>query len=110
MTNLHFLDQWAAEQAKLTVTKDDVFGRFDDNYQRIDAGMVVARGDQVCPVWGDKLPYKSVTVVVPELAVHNGQLSDVEYWLSFVHGGGNISRRKSMPDGTVAIRSNYMAW
>lgn len=100
----------AREQAGFRLTKDDVFGRFNDDYQRIDDGMLVARSEQVCPIWGDILPYKSVTVVVPELDVHDGKVREVEYWLMFVHGGDSISKRKSMPDGSVAIRSNYMAW
>jgi len=105
-----FLSRVAAEQASLRVTKEDVFGKFDETHTRIDNGMIVARQDQVCPIWGDVLPYKSVTVVIPELGVHDGIIGDVEYWLTFVHGGDNISKRRSMPDGTVAIRSNYTAW
>lgn len=100
----------AQEQAGFRVTKDAVFGKFDENHERIDAGMVVARTGDICPIWGDEVRYKSVTVVVPELAVHDGQVREVEYWLTFVHGDGCISKRKSMPDGTVAIRSDYMCW
>ena len=105
-----FLEQIASEQADLRVTKDDVFGRFDENHQRLDDGMVVARSEMICSIFGDKVPYKSVTVVIPELMVHDGWIGDVEYWLVFVHGGDCISKRKSMPDGSVAIRSNYMCW
>jgi hypothetical protein len=96
-----FLSRLDQEQAELRIIKDDVFG---------PNGMVVANSEEVCPIFGDKVPYKSVTVVVPELSVHDGLIGDVEYWLDFVQGDGSVSQRRSMPDGTVALRSDYMAW
>lgn len=106
-----FIERIAEEQKNLRVTKDDVFGRYDhDTHQRIDDGMVVARHDQVCPIWGDVLPYKSVTVVVPAEHVRAQRVPEVIYWLTFVHGADCVSRRWSIPDGTVAIRSDYTAW
>jgi hypothetical protein len=104
-----------------SITQDDVWGTFDEiTMSRINRGMLVARGmpsdltpaelkasglPTLCPVWKDKLPYKSVTVICP---------ADVEdqvtYWLEYVHGGGCISKRKKLADGNVALRSNYMCW
>ncbi len=65
---------------------------------------VVGNCEQVCPVWGDKLPYKSVTVTV--------SLEDEEaaaYCLESAHGG-QWTRRKVHSDGTVSLRSNYVCW
>jgi hypothetical protein len=96
-----FMARLEQEQELLRITKDDVFG---------PNGMVVANSGEVCPIFGDRVPYKSVTVVIPELSVHDGLIGDVEYWLDFVQGDGSVSQRRSMPDGTVALRSDYMAW
>lgn len=100
----------AQEQAGFRVTKDAVFGKFDENHERIDAGMVVARTGDICPIWGDEVRYKSVTIVVPEEYVREHRVIEVIYWLTFVHGENSVSRRWSLPDGTVAIRSDYMCW
>ena len=102
------------ESGKLT--KEDVWGRFDENYKMIDNGMVVARGlpsgyesesdlPTICPIWNEKLPYKSVTVVTDQALV-----DDVIYWLEYVHGGGSVSKMKKINGDKVAIRSNYMCW
>lgn len=90
-------------------TKDDVFGHWTEDHKKIDDGMVVARGhhenDVICPIFGDVIPWKSVTVVCDE-----DDVAEVEYWCVFVHGGDCFSAYKDLPDGKVAIRSNYMAW
>lgn len=107
---------------KNTLTKDDVWGTFDENYNLLTRGLIVAQGfggepsklkeweeklkvKSVCPIWKDKLPYKSVTVVCEE-----EQLSDVINWLSYVHGGDCISRELKLPNGKFALRSNYTCW
>lgn len=93
-----------------TIQKVDVFGEFDFKAnKKISDGMVVASGkygeNTTCPVFGDDVPWKSVTVICkPE------QESEVVYWLGYVHGGGNISNRRVLDDGRIALRSNYMAW
>ena len=111
---------------------DDVFGKTTDHkherpFTRITNGMLVARGlpyeegspealkiqnnsddkpiPMVCPVMGDKLPYKSVSVVCKI-----EQIQAVEYWLQYVHGGGCVEFVKDLHDGTALIRSNYMCW
>jgi len=105
-----------------TLTQEDVFGRVIESHwknnvpntewiptKRISKGMVVASQAKgypnICPIWKDKIPYKSVTVVCPEEFE-----GDCEYWLEFVHGGGSISRRKKLPGGKIALRSDYQAW
>jgi len=106
------------------VTKDDVWGKYTDDLKLLDRGMIVAQGyigdkyyeeglgawkkkvqtTNVCPVWKDELPYKSVTVVCLK-----EQEDEVKYWLSHVHGGES-EKTKTLPDGKVAIRSNYQCW
>lgn len=58
-----------------------------------------------CPVWGDKLPYKSITVIV-DAADRDAAIHSCEY----VHGGGAVSKTKKLPNGKLAIRANYMCW
>lgn len=105
--------------------KDDVFGKFDVNHKRIDNGRLVANGyaeidpkyfpqekydllvsklPHICPIWKDKIPWKSLTVVCS-----NDEVNEVLYWLSYVHGG-EVSRMKKLPNGKVAIRSDYQCW
>jgi len=87
-----------------TITKEDVWGKYDDvNHKIIDEGMVVARQGK-CPIFGDELPYKSVTLVCTD-----DQLYDVLYWIDYVHGANSVSKILTMDDG-IAIRSDYMAW
>lgn len=109
------------------LTMDDVWGKVDEHsLTLLTKGMIVARGlpqvdkymtqakrDEIisrtypttCPVWKDELMYKSVTVICEE-----GQVDEVSYWLEYVHGGGSISDIQTLPDGKVALRSNYMCW
>ena len=61
------------------------------------------QGD-VCPVWGDIVPWKSLTVIVPP-ELENA----ATYCLACMHGAG-YSRRKVLEDGRVAFRSDYAAW
>ncbi len=60
--------------------------------------------EQVCPVWGDKIPYKSATIIVPA-----DEEDAATYCLACAHGG-DYARRKVLGDGRIAIRSDYMAW
>jgi len=110
------------------MTKDDVWGKLvvDGVEEHVGAsgkyassvkghfegGYIVARGhghDDAppvkCPVFGDEVPYKSVTAVFPA-AIE----SDVTYWLGYVQGGDCVSKRKVLPDGRVAVRADYMCW
>ena len=86
--------------------QEDVWGKYDEaTYKMIHRGMVVARSDETCPVWGDTPGYKSVTVICTKK-----QEQDVRYWLEFVHGNDCVLMAKTLADGRVAIRSDYMCW
>lgn len=96
------------------LTQEDVWGKFKesqfdgDKYtptRRVSKGMVVASSEEKCPVWHDKVPYKAVTVVCKK-----SQVSDVTYWLEFVHGGDSVTKYKELPRGKVAMRSEYQCW
>jgi len=108
----------AKYQKTLSLTMDEVLG---NNGHK---GLVVARGlpsmskkemDALkkegynhptrCPIWGDTLPYKSLTVVCEEK-----DYEAVDYWLGYIHGGENISGCEKQKDGKIAMRSNYMCW
>lgn len=88
-------------EKKLALTKEDVWG----DYEKGTKGMIVASSGDICPIFKDKVPYKSVTVVCTE-----PQLHEVKYWLAYVHGGGCIHTEIDMPDGRIAIRSDYQCW
>jgi len=115
------------EAPALVLTKEDVWGKFDmETMTLVDQGMVVARGlpkvdgnyfteaerqriiakiPDVCPIWEEVLPYKSVTVVCDA-----AQREEVESWLAYVHGGGCVDKIKELENGKIAIRSDYMCW
>lgn len=83
-----------------------VFGTWGEgSHERLTNGMVVAMSEQLCPVFKDKVPYKSVTVICTR-----EQEFDVSYWLEYVDGANSISKRKLLPDNKVALRSDYMCW
>jgi len=82
------------------LTKEDVWGKYKES-----KGMIIAKADDVCPIWGDVIPFKSVTVKCrPE------QMEEVIYWLEYVHGGDSITKSKTLDDGTIALRSDYQCW
>jgi hypothetical protein len=87
--------------------KDDVWGAYDiESHERVADGLIVARSEERCPIFGDTVPYKSVTVVFdPEVHPYG----EVCYWLSYVHGGQH-SNEKTLEDGRIAIRSDYQCW
>ena len=101
-----YLDKEKAFQDTLKLKKDDVWGRFNRETHKMESdGLVVARQGEKCPVFGDVVPYKSVTVVcLPNQEV------EVNYWLTYVQGGNNVSRRKVLKGGEVALRSDYQCW
>ena len=73
--------------------------------------MVVARGHGFedvpavkCPVFGDEVPYKSVTVVCPA-----NKLEEVQYWLEYVQGADCVSKVKPLM-GHIALRADYKCW
>lgn len=66
---------------------------------------LVGYSEKVCPIWGDTIPYKSATFVCDEK-----DEARVTYWIEYVHGGNSIVRRKLLPDGKVALRSDYQCW
>lgn len=89
------------------LTQEDVWGKWDEEaFKKLSDGMIIAKNGQTCPIWNDRVPYKSVTVVGPaELE------ADIRYWLEYVHGGESVSKRKLTQNGKmVALRSNYMCW
>jgi len=100
------------------LTQDDVWGKMEMESEYIPKipikwihhGMVVASSaddglPKVCPVWGDELPYKSVTVICRPCFEQ-----EVKYWLEYVHGGGSVTRRKVISKNEIALRSDYQAW
>lgn len=114
--DIFVLEPTSAPAQKLT--QEDVWGKIEmeDEFipkmpiKWIHPGRLVATsGDDglptVCPIWKDKLPYKSVTVICDKQ-----EEGDCEYWLEHVHGGGSVSKRKELPKGKVALRSDYQAW
>jgi hypothetical protein len=113
-------------QAVKELTMEDVWGTFDaEALTHPSKGMIVARGcgkvdeyftqeykdkavadiPEVCPIWGDVLPYKSVTVVF-DAELEN----QVIHWLTYVHGSDCVADRKELEGNRVALRSNYMCW
>lgn len=85
------------------IQKADAWGDFDhDTFKKLSDGMIVARADDICPVFGDEVPYKSVTVIC-----NKDDYDEVCYWLEYVHGGDCISNEKTLPDGRIGIRSDY---
>ncbi len=107
-----------------SITKEDVWGTFDKDHKLISRGMIVAQGfppmpqaeldelkeklqvSDICPIWKDKLPYKSVTVICER----GSEALKVMYWLEYVHGAGCISNRGVTDDDKYAIRSDYQCW
>lgn len=95
------------------MTKEDVWGKFtspeDPISAKIHSGMVVARSydytKKLCPIWNDKVPYKSATIVCDTKLIE-----EVAYWIEFVQGADSIIDVKTLDDGTTAIRCEYMAW
>ncbi len=88
------------------LTYADVWGTTDEtSMNRISKGMVVATSGEVCPVWGDTVPYKSVTVICAE-----AQITEVSYWLEYGHGANCIVKRKILSDRRCALRSDYKCW
>ena len=91
---------------KLILTKEDVFGEYNiDTHKRLSNGMIVARQDEICPIWGDKIPYKAETVICLK------DLQDeVIYWLEYVNGAYCVLNSCSLPNNRIAIRSQYQCW
>lgn len=87
------------------LTKEDVWGKFNENFEKISNGMIIARSKERCPIFGDVLPYKSVTVSCkPELE------GEVIYWLEYVQGSDCISYRAELESGNIVMRANYQCW
>lgn len=113
-----------AHKCLIEIQLADVWGVFDLNEMKMKyKGMIVARGlgktnkyftqeqkdkalaeiPEVCPIWGDTLPLKSVTVIC-----NADQESIVTHWLHHVHGAYCVSSRLELKDGRIAMRSDYM--
>ena len=91
------------------LTKEDVWGEYDrETLKEITKGMVVAESGDICPIFGDKVSSKSVTVICNENQLYGNK--GVEYWLEYVHGSGCIQKTMEIGSDKVAIRSDYMAW
>lgn len=81
----------------ITLTQTDVFPL-----------MVVASSDQYCPHFGDRVPYKSVTVKIPEHIYLNAELlTDVLYWLEYVLGADCVSKSDNDENNNLFIRADY---
>lgn len=92
------------------LTEQDVWGIVNhETWTRETLGMIVASSmygfSKVCPVWGDVVPNKSVTIICEA-----SQVEEVVYWLEFVHGGNSVSNMQNLADGKIAIRSDYQCW
>jgi hypothetical protein len=98
MTVNEYLEEQEKQQSKMKIKMNDVWNSVDNG------GMIVAGYNDICPIFKDKIPYKSVTVICQA-----EDYNEVCYWLDYVHGGG-ISKTKTLTDGRIAIRSNYMCW
>ena len=123
MKKIEFTVSEPTVQESKNLTIDDVWGKVsEETFQRISVGMYVARGNssycepdllkrltseipEICPVWGDKIGYKSGTFVGPA-----DREDEIVYWLEYVHGGNSVSRRKELPGGKIALRSDYQCW
>ena len=92
-----------------TLTLNDVWGVYDeDKSKKVSNGMVVAKSEDICPIFKDEVPFKSSTIVC-DLDLEE----EVEYWCDFVMGGGSISERKELKGknkGKVALRADYQCW
>jgi hypothetical protein len=95
-----YLSKMEEKQSKMKLKMEDVWG----NHETGSKGMVVARSEQKCPIFKDKVPYKSVTVVC-----NREDYTEVCYWLAHVHGGG-ASKTAESSNGKIAIRSDYQCW
>jgi len=121
------------DEAYRGIYMKDVWGEHTEagdprgSFKTVSNGMIVARGlpykegspeakeiqddslapalPQRCPILGDLLPYKSVSIVCDKK-----DYAAVTYWLQYVHGGGCISKEHETKDGKIFIRSNYMCW
>lgn len=88
------------------LTKEDVWGVFDmEKMERTSEGMIVARHKDICPIFKDEVPYKSVTVVCPKK-----RYDEVVYWLEYVHGADCVTMIEELDDLRIAIRSEYQCW
>lgn len=88
------------------ITQEDVWGIWSERpMKKVTDGMIVSRSNQTCLVFGDVVPYKSVTVIC-----QSNQFDEVKYWLEYVHGGDCISKTKTLADDKIAIRSDYQCW
>ena len=100
-----YVSQPTVPKAK-RITLDDVLGVLEEGtHKRLTEGMVVARGGDTCPIFGDEVPYKSVTVVCDI-----EDATEVQYWLEYIHGANSVSDAKLLGDGRIAMRSDYQCW
>lgn len=89
------------------LTEEDVWGIYDiATHTRISKGLIVANYGDICPVFGDKVPCKAVTVV-GKMALED----EIVYWLEYVQGVGCVSKRKiDKKNGNIALRAEYQCW
>ena len=91
---------------ELDLNVKSVFGTYCmDERKFIDQGLVVARHESKCPVWGDVVPFKSATLICSE-----EQYDSVVFWCEYVQGADSISRERTLDDGRIALRADYMCW
>jgi len=87
------------------LTKDDVWGKYDmESHKRLSEGMIIARTDDICPHFNDKLGYKDVTVRGPK-----SKASEISYWLEYVHGSDCVTK-VDQDETHIFIRSEYQCW
>ena len=86
------------------LTEEDVWGVFNkDRTRRISNGMIIAREDEICPIWSDKVEWRSDTILC-----RKEHLEDVLYWTDFMNGADNVIKQTDVGENHVAIRTMYM--
>lgn len=85
------------------LTQEDVWGKKDEeNSKHISGAMIIGKSKEKCPIWGDIIPYKSITVIFDA-----SQEDAVIYWLEYVHGCDCVVDRKVLENNKLALRSDY---
>jgi len=98
-------EQPCKEEKPAAMIMEDVWGKYDDHHNRVTPGMIAAKTGMRCPIFKDKVPSKSVTVVGPI-----ERETEIIYWLEHVHGANCVVRTKELPNDKIAIRSDYQCW
>ena len=88
-----------------TIQHWDVFGLIDNDRNRVNDGMIIARYNEKCPVWLDKLKWKSMTLEIPK-KVYKNHLDEI---LSLLSKAGylDFDMETKLANGNYAVRVHY---